>query len=204
MLHLYINKFEEQKGKNMDFASITYTAMILLITFFITTSVKNNMKYKKENMKVLMNLNEDDKPMHLISSIVMIVLIMFSGFAVIGMINTKAYTQESVLGMVILPVLMIFLYVPMLKKTKVSTLGVHKKNYLIRWEDIKGINYLKPDAKDRVRAKVLYTVGTRDSSVDVVFKKDDQQLEEFKELVKEYRSTKKKSNKDKKDKKSEK
>ncbi len=203
MLHLYINKFEEQKGKNMDFASVTYLLMILLITFFITTSVRNSMKYKKENMQVLMNLNEDDKSTHLISSIVMIVLIIFSGFAIIGMINAKAYTQESVLGMVILPVLMIFLYVPMLKKTKISNLGIHKKNYLIRWEDIKGINYLKPDAKNKVKAKILYTVGTRDTSVNVTFGKDDQQLDEFKELAKEYRNSKKKTS-NKKDKKSEK
>lgn len=188
----------------MDFASITYLLMILLITFFITTNVRNNMKYKKENMQVLMNLIADDKSTHLISSIVMIVLIVFSGFAIIGMINTKTYTEESVLGMVILPLLMIFLYVPMLKKTKVSNLGIHKKNYLIRWEEIKGVNYLKPDAKNKVKAKILYTVGTRDTSVDVTFFKDDQQLEEFKELVKEYRSTKKKSNKSKKDNKIEK
>nr|WP_300090220.1 hypothetical protein [Sedimentibacter sp.] len=161
------------------------------------------MKYKKENMQVLMNLNEDDKSTHLISSIVMIVLIIFSGFAIIGMINAKAYTQESVLGMVILPVLMIFLYVPMLKKTKISNLGIHKKNYLIRWEDIKGINYLKPDAKNKVKAKILYTVGTRDTSVNVTFGKDDQQLDEFKELAKEYRNSKKKTS-NKKDKKSEK
>ncbi|MDF2617230.1 MAG: hypothetical protein K0Q47_1886 [Sedimentibacter sp.] len=188
----------------MDFASITYLLMILLITFFITTNVRNNMKYKKENMQILMNLNADDKSTHLISSIVMIVLIIFSGFAIIGMINTKTYTEESVLGMVILPLLMIFLYVPMLKKTKVSNLGIHKKNYLIRWEDIKGLNYLKPDAKDKVKAKILYTVGTRDTSVEVTFMKDDQQLEEFKELVKEYKSSKKKSNKSKKDNKIEK
>lgn len=188
----------------MNFASIMYLLMILLITFFITTNVRNNMKYKKENMQVLMNLNIDEKSTHLVSSIVLIVLIIFSGFAVIGMINTKTYTDDSVLGMVILPILMIFLYVPMLKKTKISTLGIHKKNYLIRWEEIKGVNYLKPDAKNRVKAKILYNVGTRDASVDVTFMKDDPQLEEFKELVKEYRSTKKKSNRSKKDNKSEK
>lgn len=188
----------------MDFASIMYLFMILIITFFITTSVRNNMKYKKENMQVLMNLKEDDKTTRLVSSIVMIVLIIFSGFAVIGMINTKTYTNDTVLGMVIMPVLLIFLYVPMLKKTKVSTLGIHKKNFLIRWEEIKGVNYLKPDAKNKVKAKILYTVGTRDSSVEVAFMKDDQQFEEFKELVKEYRNTKKKSNKVKKDNKSEK
>lgn len=188
----------------MDFVSMMYLFMILLIAFFVTTSVKNNMKYKKENMQVLMNLKEDDKGTHLISSIVMIILILFSGIGIIGMINTKTYTEESVIGMVILPILMIFMYVPMLKKTKISTLGIHKKNYLIRWEDIKGINYLKPDAKNKVKAKIIYSVGAKDSSVDITFNKDDQQIEEFKELVKEYRSTKKKSNKGKKDNKSEK
>ena len=53
--------------------------------------------------------------------------------------------------MAILPVLVITLYIPLSKKTMISTLGIHKRSNLIRWADIKGINYLKPDEKIRSR-----------------------------------------------------
>ena len=175
----------------MDFTTITYSLMIVFITFFITVNVRNNMKYKKANMQVLLNLNEDDKTTHLISSIVMVVLIIFAGFSTFGLISTNSFTNEGILASVILPIMMIFLYLPMMKKTRVSSLGIHKKNYLIKWDDIKGINYTKADSKNRVKVKVLYTAGNRDTSADLTFSKDDEQLVAFREIAKEYRTKKK-------------
>ncbi|MEL7649060.1 MAG: hypothetical protein AAGU76_13255 [Sedimentibacter sp.] len=175
----------------MDFASIVYALMVVVVTFFITINIRSNIKYKKENMQVLLHLKYDDKSTHLISSIVMVILIIFAGFSFIGMITTKNYTNEAVMASVILPVMLIFLYLPMMKKTRISTLGIHKKNYLIRWDEIKGINYNKPDSKNRVRVKIIYSVAARDTSAELTFMKDDAQLDEFKEIVKEYRSKKK-------------
>lgn len=175
----------------MNFTSTIYTLMILVVTFFIATSFRNNLKYKKENMKILFSLNEDDKTTHLISSLMIIVLILFAGMSIIGVINSKSYTNESILVMVILPILMILLYLPMMKKTRISSLGIHKKNYLIRWEDIKGINYFKPDKKDKIKVKILYTVELKESSVELTFNKDDAQIDTFKEAAKEYRNKKK-------------
>jgi hypothetical protein len=77
----------------------------------------------------------------------------------------------------------------------ISTLGVHKRSNLVRWEDIKGINYLKPDAKDKVKVKISYMLMNRDTSIALTFLKDDPQLEKFKEYAKTYRSTKKKDKK---------
>jgi len=179
----------------MDFTTLMYTSMILIVGFFVTTSIKNELKYKKENMRVLISLNEDDKTAHLLSRLVIVILILFAGISIIGILNTKNYTNEGVLGMIILPVLLIILYVPMMKKTRISTLGIHKKNYLIRWEDIKSVNYLKADAKNKVVVKILYIVGLKDSTVELKFIKDDAQLEAFKDLVKVYRNTKKKDKK---------
>ncbi|MGB4437711.1 MAG: hypothetical protein WBJ13_00505 [Sedimentibacter sp.] len=179
----------------MDFTTIMYTSMILIVAFFVTTSFRNDLKYKKENMRILFSLNEDDKTTHLLSSLVIVILILFAGISIIGIINTKNYTNEGVLGMIIMPILLMVLYLPMMKKTRISSLGIHKKNYLIRWEDIKGINYLKPNAKDKIAVKILYNVGLKDSTVELTFVKDDEQLETFKDVVKQYRSTKKKDKK---------
>jgi len=169
--------------------------IIIVVAFFVTTNVKNNLKYKQENMTVLFSLNEDDKTTHLISSLIMVILILFAGISIIGMIQSKIYTNERVLSLVVMPILMMLLYLPMMKKTRISSLGIHKKNYLIRWQDIKGIDYFKPDKKDKVVVKVLYTVAAKETSVELTFLKDDPQLETFKEIAKEYRNGKKKGKK---------
>lgn len=179
----------------MTAAKIFYPLMFIIILYFIYSNIRNSIKYKKENMEVLLLLNEDDRRVHFTSSMLMTVMIVATGILLFGLIRSKTYKAEDILVMGVLPVLMIALYVPLSKKTKVSTLGIHKRSNLIRWEDIKGINYSKPNAKNKVMAKVLYTSMNRDITSDITFLKDDPQLEQFKNLAKTYRNTKKKDKK---------
>ncbi len=179
----------------MTASTILYPLMFIVIIYFIYSNIRNNIKYKKENMEVLLQLNEDDKKVHFISSMLMTVMVVATGILLFGLLSSKTYKTEDILVMGVLPILMIALYVPLSKKTKISTLGIHKRSYLIRWEDIKGINYNKPDAKDKVKVKVLYYSVNRDITADITFLKNDPQLEKFKEIVKTYRNTKKKDKK---------
>ncbi len=157
----------------MDFTTIMYTLMITIVGFFVFVSFKNDLKYKKENMKILLSLNEDDKTSHLLSSLVVVVLILFAGFGIIGMINTKSYTNENVVILIIMSIFLLVLYLPMMRKTRISNLGIHKKNYLIRWDEIKGLNYLKPNSKNKVKVKILYTVSLKQTFAELTFNKDD-------------------------------
>ncbi len=179
----------------MTASKILYPLMFIVILYFIYSNIRNNIKYKKENMEILLQLNEDDRKVHFMSSMLMTVMIVATGILLIGLLTSKTYKKEDILVMGVLPVLMIALYVPLSKKTKISTLGIHKRSYLIRWEDIKGINYNKPDAKNKVKVKVLYLSLNRDITADITFVKNDPQLEEFREIVKTYRNTKKKDKK---------
>ena len=179
----------------MKASQILYPIMFIVIIYFIYSNIKNSIKYKKENMDVLLILNEDDKRVHFMSSMLMAVLIGATGILIFGLINSKAYNTEDILIMGVLPVLMVALYIPLSKKTRIRSLGIHKRSYLIRWEDIKGINYQKPDAKNKVKVKILYNSYNRDTSAELAFLKDDPQLEQFKEFAKTYRNTKKKDKK---------
>lgn len=179
----------------MTASQILYPIMFIAVIYFIYSNIRNNLKYKKENMDVLLLLNEDDKKVHFMSSLLMAILIGATGILIFGLINSKTYNMEDILIMGVLPVLMAALYIPLSKKTKITTLGIHKRSYLIRWEDIKGINYHKPDAKNKVKVKILYYRINKDTSAELTFLKDDPQLEQFKELVKTYRNTKKKDKK---------
>lgn len=179
----------------MNASQFIYPIIIIFAAYFVYSNLKNNLKYKKEDMKPLIYLNEDDKTRHLISSIVIILIIIFTGFLLIGFISSGSFTTEIFFTLVLLPVLMVILYVPLTKKTMVSTLGIHKRGSLIRWNDMKGVNYLKPNEKNQIKVKIIYAFAGRDTSIDLAFKKNDSQLENFKEIVKEYRSSKKKEKK---------
>lgn len=179
----------------MTAAQLIYPLMFIVVIYFIFSNIKNSAKYKKENMEVLLLLNEDDKRVHLMSRLLMAVLILVSAVLIRGLIEAKTYATEEVLIMGVLPVLMIGLYIPLSKKTMVSTLGIHKRSNLVRWEEIKGLEYKKPDAKGKVKVNVLYSLMNRDTNINLTFLKDDPQLDKFKELAKTYRNTKKKGKK---------
>lgn len=179
----------------MTAAKIFYPLMFIIILYLIYSNIRNSIKYKKENMEVLLLLNEDDKRVHFMSTMLMTVMIVATGILLFGLLSSKTYKIEDILIMGVLPVLMIALYVPLSKKTKVSTLGIHKRSNLIRWEDIKGIDYTKPNAKNKVMVKVLYNSFNRDITADIAFIKNDPQLEQFKNIAKTYRNTKKKDKK---------
>lgn len=179
----------------MKASSILYPIMFFIVLYFIFSNIKNNIKYKKENMEVLLLLTEDDKRVHFMSTLLMTVMIVATGILVFGMINAKTYGTEDILIMGVLPVLMAALYIPLSKKTRISTLGIHKRSNLIRWAEIKGINYSKPNAKNKIKVKVLYSIHNRDTNMELVFLKNDPELEQFKELAKTHRNTKRKDRK---------
>lgn len=177
-------------------SQILYPILFILVIYFIFVNFRNNMSYRKQNMRVLLQLKDDDKKRQKISNILIIFILTMTAFMVVGMLNAnEQFDLESISTMVVLPLLMIALYVPLTKKTSVSTLGIHKRGTLIKWENIKGINYLKPNDKGMVIVKVLYSVMSKDLTAEITISKDDETLELFKETVKEYRNSKKKDKK---------
>lgn len=179
----------------MTASSIFYPILTIILLYILFKNIKKSINYKKENMQVLLLLNEDDKRFHLISRLLMAVMILLTGTMIRGLIETKTYSSEDVMIMAILPVLVITLYIPLSKKTMISTLGIHKRSNLVRWEDIRGINYNKPDEKNKVKVRVNYMLMNKEVSMDLTFLKDDPQLEEFKEHAKNYKNVKKKDRK---------
>lgn len=179
----------------MSASQIIYPLIFIFAIYFVYSNFKNNLKYKKENMKPLYYLNEDDKTRHLISTVVIIFVVIITGILLVGIIQTNGFNLSTFFTTVLLPLLMILLYIPLTKKTMISNLGIHKRGALIRWDDIKGVNYLKPNEKNQVKAKIIYAFAGRDTSIELTFNKDDSQFEPFKETVKEYRNAKKKEKK---------
>lgn len=140
----------------MGVTSFIYPMLIIICFFVIVSNVKNNKKYKAENMKELFSLNEDDKTMRVVSGLMLVFLVVSSVFTLIETAKVKSLFSADVLYVVLLPALFIILYLPMSKKTKVTTLGIIKRTNLIRWEDIKGIDYPKHVVRGRQFVRILY------------------------------------------------
>ena len=182
----------------MTFKTLIYPLLIIFCIFMIYANEKKRRQYKKENINVLFSLNEDDKLMRLISSLMLVFMIISSAITIIDVAATKGIFSADALFILLLPVTLIILYLPLSKKSKITTLGIFKRSNLIRWEDIKGIDYLKPDSKGKYRVRILYKGPYKDIMQVITFKKEDEQLELFKNAAKEYRNNKKDKNRDKK------
>jgi hypothetical protein len=179
----------------MNAVQIVYLLIFIFAIYFIYLSFKNKLKYKKENIKPLFYLDNDDKIRHIVSSAVIIFVVIVAVFLIINSIRVGIFNTEMLFLTVVFPVLMVLLYIPIIKKTMVSTLGIHKRGTLIRWGEIKAVNYFKPNKKDQVKVKIVYTYAGRDISTGLTFGKDDPQLGAFKKTVKEYRKSSKKGSK---------
>jgi hypothetical protein len=84
---------------------------------------------------------------------------------------------------------------PISRKNSVTTLGVLKRTNLIRWEDVKGIDYMKPDARGKQKVKILHKTAYKNTTTELMFGKNDEQIDQFKATAKEYRNKKKKDKK---------
>lgn len=171
--------------------SLFYPVMIIVCLFMIYSNEKKRRQYKKDNMEILYCLNEDDKTMRIASTFLLTFMILSSGFVFFDSFKRTGLYSTETLTMIILPFALIALYVPLSKKTKVTTLGILKRQNLIRWDAIKGIDYLKPDIKGKQKVKILYKTAVKDTTLEIIFNKDDEQFDMFKKTVKEYRNRKK-------------
>jgi hypothetical protein len=157
--------------------------------------MRNSAKYKKENMETLFMLEDDHKGRRIFGIVLIILMALVAAYLITAMqINEEFKVVDAIYTLITL-ILFIILYLPTTKKTKITTLGIFRRTNLTRWEDIKGINYGKPNEKGIQKIKILYKTSYRDTDMDLTFKKDDAQIEQFKNAAKEYRNNKKKDKK---------
>jgi len=176
--------------------------IIVVCLFLIYSGEKKRRQYKKENLQVLYYLNQDEKIMRIVSSLMLVIMVTSSSVLLFDIARTIGLFSMDALYVFLLPFLFVCLYFPLSRKTKITTLGIIKRTNLIRWEEIKSIDYLKPDSKGKQKAKVLHKGPYKDTISDITFNKDYEQFELFKNTAKDYRNKKHDNKLNKKDKKS--
>lgn len=175
----------------MKIGSLLYPVMLVACAFLLYSNLKKRRQYKRENIEILFALNEDDKGMRMVSNTMLLLIVVYFGLVLVDIVRFNRLFTAETLYVIILPFLFAILYIPLSKKTKVTTLGIIKRSNLIRWQEIKGIDYLKPDAKGKQKVRILFKGSYKDMQQEMSFAKDDEQLELFKNTAKEYRNNKK-------------
>lgn len=179
----------------MDITSLFYPVAIVISLFLIYSNYSKIQKMKKGNMEVLYVLNQDGKTIRTISRFFLIFIVLSSVVSIYDSITKTGLTSAETLSVIFLPIMFIILYIPLSQKTKITTLGIVRTVTLIRWEDIKGIDYMKADSKGRLKVKILYRNINRDMVIELLFHETDKELELFKQSAKDYRNKKNKNKK---------
>lgn len=181
----------------MDGTVLLYSILIVFCAFLVYSAAKKQRQYNKEGIKTIFSLNYDDKVMRIICILMLGFLVLVSFAAIYNSLYVLNMPKLDTFYLIILPVMFMVLYIPLAQKTKVTTLGIVKRNNLIRWESIKGIDFTKPN-KGKQQAIIIYKAAYKDGKIVLNFLQNDEQFEMLKNTAKEYRSNKKNKNKDKK------
>lgn len=177
----------------MQLTSIFYPVVIFFCLFLIFRNVNSNKNYnvKNDNIEVLYVLNEYSKGVFVIFLLIILMLIPRVLY-IIDTMKNNIFNAKDAISVVILPILIIALYLSVCKKTKITTIGIIKKNYLVRWEDIKKISYLEPDIKGKQKVRIFYKYNRKNLYIELVFNKFDNEIEKIKKTANEYLNSNKK------------
>ena len=79
----------------MTAASIFYPILTIVLLYILFKNIKKSISYKKENMQVLLLLNEDDRRFRLMSRLLMAVMILLTGIMIRGLMETKPILRKT-------------------------------------------------------------------------------------------------------------
>jgi Ca2+/Na+ antiporter len=181
----------------MDGTVLLYSILIVFCAFLVYSAFKKQRQYKKEEIKTIFSLNFDDRVMRITCVFMLVFLVLVSSVAIYNSLYVLNMPKLDAFYLVILPIMFIILYIPLTQKTKITTLGIVKRNNLIRWGSIKGVDFTKPDNRGKQKAIIIYKAAYKDGKIVLNFLQNDEQFEMLKNTAKEYRSNKKNKNKDK-------
>lgn len=163
---------------------------LILIVFGATTiysNIKLRRRYKKEGIETILVLDYDEKTTRMLLPFVLAFIL----FASIAILYNTMFVLESdikeIWYILVLPIVVILLYYPMAQKTRITTLGIIKKNVMVPWELIKRIEYeySEPNKKGKIKAQVFYDSSSRENKITLRFAENDTQFPIFKQTAAE-------------------
>ena len=156
-------------------------AFAIIYTIFM---IRKYIEYKKLSPTSIIALTEDNRSIRNICGVFLFFMIIASGISFKETYNQGSVFIEEILELILTLFFFAVLYIPLSTKTKVSDIGIYRNASLIYWKNVIAIDYLQPDLKGRLRVRILYNNGyNRKLTIELVFKKNMDEYEAFKELA---------------------
>lgn len=158
-----------------------YIILIALCIFFIYIEIKNKKEHKQKNIKILYLLERDEKATRFICKAMLVLMIIVSVFFMMSSITSDDANSSNSLIRLLIPVFIIVVYIPFLKKTQITSLGVYKRMKFLNWENVKRVKYFNPTKKGVIYVNVI----GENTTIKLAFN-EDSELETFKNTISEY------------------
>lgn len=182
----------------MDEKTMLILSVILIVfgSAAIYSNIRKQLRYKEEGIETIVALDHDNRLYRTLVPFVIVFIVLAAGAIVYNTLVVEKAGIMDIWYLLTLPIIVIILYFPMTRKTKITTLGIFKKNNLIPWETIKKIEYKysKPNKKGTIQAQIFYTESDKELNISVKFSENDKQFPIFKDKAAEYHRINKKKN----------
>ncbi len=173
-----------------------YDVILIISIILVITNIKSMAQLKKEKFTTLYTINDDNKGIRTLGLVFFGIMAASIVLIIISAISSQGLTSNELTQVASVILLFVGVYLPLIRKTKITDKGIVKNGSLIKWEDIKFIEYPKNkvDAKGKVKAKINYnTKYNKPINVEIAFKQDGEDILKFKEITKQCRKKGKKS-----------
>lgn len=179
----------------MQNLTLYYQILIIISVVLIYKNFKNARSFKKQNIKNLFIVNRDNKGVRIFGCIIFAAVIFSAGITLKDAIQNIGMTEQVITELIAVVLLFIGVYIPILKKTRLTDKGIIKNGSLIKWQDLKFVEYSGP-IKNKMVAKVNYNSKYNKPLVlNISLNNDEEEITNFKQIVKDSRKNSKKRDK---------
>ncbi len=170
---------------------VVYQLLLVFGVVVLFSNLKNKITNYREKGQVLYVLKMDNRMMNMLSGVV-IAMIILMGYALYANISSGGEVQEiEIIQFAATVVLFGAVSINSLSKTVITETGIIKNNILIRWENIRKIEWTGFN-KSTCTAVIDFTHKNKVTTVRLKVKEDREEKDKVTSLIKQYRKSSKK------------
>lgn len=170
---------------------LMYQVLLVFGAAMMVLNIKNKIKNMRNKGATLLKFSVDNRIMNAISAVILGIMVLMGGSLVS---NIQAGTEISTLESTQYVATMVLYIAVMLNafgSSKIAENGILKNNTLIKWEDIKSVEWTGFNKKT-CKLVINYNVGGSMRTQRITVKDDKIEKEKAVSLIKQYRKASKK------------
>ena len=170
---------------------IMYQVVLVFAVLILVMNIKNKIKNAKNKGETLMKFSLDNRIMNMVSALVFALLALMGTSLVKTLQAGNEIPSLEMLQYVSTIVLFLAVMLNTVGSSKITEGGILKSNTLIKWEDIKAIEWTGFNKKT-CKLIISYKVSETTRRQKITVKDDKVEKEKAANLIKQYRKASKK------------